>query len=561
MNALTIALITLAAYIVAYMLYARFLGRKVLGLDPRRKTPASSFEDGVDFVPTSPIVLFGHHFASIAGLGPILGPAIAVIWGWLPAVLWILFGSILIGGVHDLASLFVSLRNRGRSIGDVTRSLVGRRAHILFLVLIFFTLSLCMGTFVRVIATLFSDSFYPESVIPVFALIGLAVMVGLLVYRRGVKLAPATVIALALMFLSIWIGLRNPVTGVSSPFWVYVLIAYAFVASVLPVWLLLQPRDYLNAYQLVIGMVLMYIGLFIVRPEISAPAINHSSTGLPSLFPFLFITIACGAISGFHSLVATGTTSKQLSRETHALPIGYGGMLAEGLLAMIVVLACVSGVSRAEWFEHYASWQGAAGLPAKMDAFVKGAGNFVSSVGIPVRIARSFIVVMAVGFAMTTLDSGTRLLRYNLEELGDGLNIKPLRNRFIAALAAVVGIGYFSLMTVDGRPVGLMLWELFGTTNQILASLGLLPVSLFLYRLGKPIVYTLVPMAGMLVMTVTAMAIRLRTNYTAGHWPLLIVGAVILLLVLWLVIESFIAFARHRGRGALTEEETGEQTI
>ncbi len=561
MNALTIALITLAAYIVAYMVYARFFGRRVLGLDPHRKTPANSFEDGVDFVPTSPIVLFGHHFASIAGLGPILGPAIAVIWGWLPAVLWILFGSILIGGIHDLASLFVSLRNRGRSIGDVTRSLVGRRAHILFLVLIFFTLSLCMGTFVRVIATLFSDTFYPEAVIPVFTLILLAVMVGLLVYRRGVKLAPATLIALVLMFLSIWIGLRSPVTGVATPVWVYLLIAYAFVASVLPVWLLLQPRDYLNAYQLVIGMVLMYIGLFLGRPQISAPALNTSSTGLPSLFPFLFITIACGAISGFHSLVATGTTSKQLSRETHAVPIGYGGMLAEGLLAMIVVLACVSGVSRAEWFEHYGSWQGAAGLPAKMDAFVKGAGTFISNVGIPVGIARSFIVVMAVGFAMTTLDSGTRLLRYNLEELGEGLNIKPLRNRFIAALAAVVGIGYFSLMTVDGRPVGLLLWELFGTTNQILAALGLLTVSLFLYRLGKPIIYTLVPMAGMLVMTVTAMAIRLKTNYKAGHWPLLIVGGVILLLVLWLVIESLLAFARHRGEGFTQEEESGEHAV
>jgi carbon starvation protein len=561
MNALTIALVTLAAYIVAYMVYARFFGRRVLGLDPKRKTPASSFEDGVDFVPTSPIVLFGHHFASIAGLGPILGPAIAVIWGWLPAVLWILFGSILIGGVHDLAALFVSLRNRGRSIGDVTRSLVGRRAHILFLVLIFFTLSLCMGTFVRVIATLFSDTFYPEAVIPVFALIVLAVMVGLLVYRRGVKLAPATLIALALMFLSIWAGIRVPVTGVATPVWVYLLIAYAFVASVLPVWLLLQPRDYLNAYQLVIGMLLMYIGLFIARPQISAPAINHTSTDLPSLFPFLFITIACGAISGFHSLVATGTTSKQLSSEAHAVPIGYGGMLAEGLLAMIVVLACVSGVSRAEWFDHYGSWEGAAGLPEKMDAFVRGAGNFISNIGIPVGIARSFIVVMAVGFAMTTLDSGTRLLRYNLEELGEGLNIKPLRNRFIAALAAVVGIGYFSLMTVDGRPVGLLLWELFGTTNQILAALGLLTVSLFLYRLGKPIVYTLVPMAGMLVMTVTAMVIRLKTNYQAGNWPLLIVGGVILLLVLWLVIESLLAFARHRGQGVMPEEESGEQAV
>jgi carbon starvation protein len=194
-----------------------------------------------------------------------------------------------------------------------------------------------------------------------------------------------------------------------------------------------------------------------------------------------------------------------------------------------------------------------------MDAFVRGAGNFVSQIGVPVEVARSFIVVMAVGFAMTTLDSGTRLLRYNLEELGDGLNIRPLRNRFIAALAAVVGIGYFSLMTVDGRPVGLLLWELFGTTNQILASLGLLTVSLFLYRLGKPIIYTLVPMAGMLVMTVTAMTIRLKTNYQAGHWPLLIVGAIILVLVLWLVIESFIAFGRHMGQAGAAKEETGEE--
>nr|MBN1165278.1 carbon starvation protein A [Candidatus Krumholzibacteriota bacterium] len=261
MNALTVALVTIGAYVLAYSFYARHFSGKVLSLDPGRKTPAVEFQDGVDFVPTRPVILFGHHFASIAGLGPILGPAIAVIWGWLPAVLWILFGSIFIGGIHDLSALFVSLRNRGRSIGDVTRSLVGRRAHILFLLLIFFTLSLCMGTFVRVIAMLFSASLYPQSVIPVAALIVLAVAVGLLVYRWGVRLAPATVVALVLMLISIWLGLRYPVTAVGETGWIYLLVAYAFVASVLPVWLLLQPRDYLNAYQLVIGMILMYVGL------------------------------------------------------------------------------------------------------------------------------------------------------------------------------------------------------------------------------------------------------------------------------------------------------------
>jgi len=545
MNALTVALITLAGYIIAYRLYARYFSARVLSLQPERKTPAHEFEDGIDFVPTRPVILFGHHFASIAGLGPILGPAIAVIWGWLPAVLWIFFGSIFIGAIHDLSALFISMRNRGRSIGDVTRGLVGRRAHILFLVLIFFTLSLCMGTFVRVIASLFSDNMHPESVIPVAALIILAVIVGFLVYRRGYNLAVLTVVALILMFLSIWFGLSNPVLGVSSDRWVYSLMVYAFIASVLPVWLLLQPRDYLNAYQLVIGMVLMYAGLLIFRPEISAPAVNSSARGLPSLFPFLFITIACGAISGFHSLVATGTTSKQIESETHAVPIGYGGMLAEGLLAMVVVLACSSGISRAEWFSHYSSWQEASGLAAKMEAFVSGAGMFVSKTGIPLEIAGSFIVVMAVGFAMTTLDSGTRLLRYNLQELGEGLNVRLLRNRFVSSLAAITGIGYFSLMTVDGKPVGLALWELFGTTNQILASLGLLTVSLYLYRKGKPVYYTVIPMIGMLIMTATAMIIRLISNFSARHWPLFIVGGVIIVLVFWLVIESVIAFRKH----------------
>ncbi len=545
MNALAVALITLAGYIIAYRFYARYFSGRVLSLQPERKTPAHEFEDGVDFVPTRPIILFGHHFASIAGLGPILGPAIAVIWGWLPAVIWIFFGSIFIGAIHDLSALFISMRNRGRSIGDVTRGLVGRRAHILFLVLIFFTLSLCMGTFVRVIASLFSDNMHPESVIPVAALIILAVMVGFLVYRRGYSLAALTVVALILMFLSIWFGLSNPVSQISSNWWVYLLMGYAFIASVLPVWLLLQPRDYLNAYQLVIGMVLMYAGLLVFRPEISAPAVNSSAQGLPPLFPFLFITVACGAISGFHSLVATGTTSKQIDRENHATPIGYGGMLAEGLLAMVVVLACTSGISRGEWFSHYSSWQEASGLADKMEAFVSGAGMFVSKTGVPIKIAGSFIVVMAVGFAMTTLDSGTRLLRYNLQELGEGLNIRLLRNRFVSSLAAIIGIGYFSLMTVDGKPVGLALWELFGTTNQVLASLGLLTVSLYLYRKGKPIFYTVIPMIAMLIMTGTAMITRLVNNFSAGHWALFVVGGIIIVLVFWLLVESVIAFRKH----------------
>lgn len=553
MNSLLIALFTIVAYILAYRLYARFIGNRILSLDPVRRTPAHECRDGVDFVPTRPVILFGHHFASIAGLGPILGPAIAVIWGWLPAVLWILFGSIFIGGVHDLATLAVSLRARGRSIGDVTRSLVGRRAHLLFLVVIFFTLSLVMGTFVRIIAQLFTASeasySHPESVIPVAALIVLAVAVGIVVYRYRARLAPATIVALVLMFGSIWLGIRVPVTGVGEMSWIIMLILYAFIASVLPVWLLLQPRDYLNAYQLAIGMVLMYAGLFVARPEFAAPAVNPAATGAPPIFPFLFITVACGAISGFHSLVSTGTTAKQIDRETHAVPIGYGGMLAEGLLAMVVVIACTAGISGEAWSARYASWSAAAGLGPKMAAFVDGAGAFVSRVGIPIGIARSFIVVMAVGFAMTTLDSGTRLLRYNLQELGEGLGLQVLRNRFAAAAVAIVGIGYFSLMTVDGKAVGLALWELFGTTNQMLGALGLLVVCLVLYRRGKPIVYTAIPMVAMMAIALSAMVIKLRVNAALRHWPLFVVGGVLLFLIVWLIVESVFAFRRRGETG------------
>ncbi len=549
MNSVVIALVTIIAYIIAYRYYAGFIADRVLSLDPVRKTPSVEFEDGVDFVPTSRIILFGHHFASIAGLGPILGPAIAVIWGWLPAVLWILFGSVFLGAVHDFTTLFVSIRKGGRSIGDIAESLIGPRARILFLVLIFFTLSLAMGTFVQIIATLFSPQYHPEAVLPVVSLIFLAVAVGMLVYRWGCRIAPATAAAIVVMFFMVWIGIKYPVGGVSKTGWTYLLIAYAYVASVLPVWLLLQPRDYLNAYQLVIGMVLMYAGLFVFRPMIAAPTVNTSPQGAPSLFPFLFITIACGAISGFHNLVSSGTTSKQLEREPQARLIGYGGMLAEGALAIIVVLSCVAGISKADWHAHYSSWQEASGLAAKMEAFVFGAGEFISRIGIPVELARSFIVVMAVGFAMTTLDSGTRLLRYNLEELGGGLGIRFMKNRFLAAFIAVLGIGYFGLMKVDGKAVGLALWELFGTTNQILAALGLLTVSLFLYRLRKPIIYTLIPMVCMMGMTVTAMVIKLSINFSAGRWSLFSVGMVILVLVLWLVVEAALSFKRHIRNG------------
>jgi carbon starvation protein len=550
MNSLVVALVAVIAYVLAYRFYARYLGRRILGLDARRPTPAHEFRDDIDFLPTKPIILFGHHFASIAGLGPILGAAIAVIWGWLPAFLWAVLGAIFMGCVHDMATIFVSLRHRGRSIGDVANAVVSPRARLLFLFIIFFVLSLSMGTFIRTIATLFSDTYHPESVLPVITLVALAMLFGYLVYRRSARLSQMTIVALGIMFFTLWLGFRLPVTGVGERGWVYILLVYCYAASVLPVWLLLQPRDYLNAYQLVIGMALMYAGLVIYHPTISAPAVNHAATGAPSLFPFLFITLACGAISGFHSLVSTGTTSKQLATEMHAKPIGYGAMLAESALAVVVILACSSGVSLADWLGRYGSFRAASSLGENMEIFVSGAGTFVSKVGIPLHIAKSFIVVMAVGFAITTLDTGTRLLRYNLQELGESLRIAPLRNRFVATAGAIAGIAYFSMMTLGGKPVGLTLWELFGTSNQILAALGLLTVSVFLYKARKPIFITIIPMIVMMTITVIAMVLKLRSSYAARSWPVFFVGGIILVLVFWLVVESLFAFRRHlRARG------------
>ncbi|MFB6356345.1 MAG: carbon starvation protein A, partial [bacterium] len=354
MNATLIALVCLMCLAMGYRWYGDVIANKVMQLDPSRETPAHENNDGVDYVPSNKWVLFGHHFASISGLGPILGPAIAVIWGWLPAVLWVIFGTLFIGAVHDFTTMAVSVRNDGRSIGDVASGIINERSRMLFLILIFFLISLAMGVFAFVIALLFSKM-YPSTVIPVFALIVIAMVIGTLVQFEKVTLKWASVVGIVCLGLIVWhtLGIevvRNPDTKVAQTLvtptglgstlsvpvpgldsWTYLLMGYAFVASVLPVWLLLQPRDYLNSFLLYAGLISLFGGLFWMNPSISAPAVNTGSsapTDLPPLFPVLFITIACGAVSGFHSLVSSGTTSKQLDTEADGKMVGFGGMVA-----------------------------------------------------------------------------------------------------------------------------------------------------------------------------------------------------------------------------------------
>ena len=537
MNAAWLAAGAIGCFLLAYRLYSRFLDRRLFRLDPQRTTPSHAQKDDVDFCPTRPVVLFGHHFASICGLGPIVGPALAAIWGWMPVFLWIVLGVVFIGAAHDFGSLVLSTRFQGRSIGDLTKDLIGPRARLLFLIIIFFMIALAMGLFASIIATLFDATYYPEAVLPSSLLIVIAVVIGQLVFRRRVPLGPVTAVGFLLMLGSLWLGLQFPVTGISKTTWIYLLLGYAFVASFLPVWVLLQPRDYLNSFLLYLGIGLMYIGIFWLRPVIAAPPVNHLATDLPTLFPFLFITVACGAVSGFHSLVCSGTTSKQLDREPQARPIGYGGMLMEGVMAIAVLLACTAGVgSTAVWHEHYSGWTAARGLGPSLGMFIQGAAVFISQVGLSRELATVFISVVVVGFALTTLDSATRLLRYNIEELGRTLHIKQITNRYIASALAVVAIGYFAL-----RPEGKSLWQLFGTTNQLLAGLALLAITTYLFRQRRPTIFYAVPMLFMFATTITAMALKLVEFARGEQMQLFLVSLVILLLALWLILEAVIA--------------------
>jgi carbon starvation protein len=541
--------------LVAYRWYGTFLVKRVFGVDDASPTPAHTLRDDVDYVPAPAPVLFGHHFASIAGLGPLLGPAIAVVWGWLPALIWIVIGSIFIGAVHDAGCLVASIRNRARSIADVTADVMGHRARTLFLLFAIFALSLAMGVFVVNISTLFAPGagaaeggHVPQAVLPSAMLIVIALVVGVLHYRVRLPLAPLTVGAFALSLLFIWIGVRLPVTGVAGfslnpERWTYALMLYAFVASILPVWLLLQPRDYVNSFQLYLGMALLFVGAVVGSPQMVAPAVNTSAQGLQPLFPMLFITVACGAVSGFHALVASGTTSKQLSKESHVQPVAYGGMLTEGLLATLALVSVSAGFgSFGEWSSRYADWK-SAGTHA-LSNFVHGAGVIVSSCGLPLDLAKVFIATVAVGFALTTLDSGTRLIRYNIQELGGAWRLSLLQRPLVATAIAVGCIGGFALMrspdpiTGQLKPLGSILWQLFGTSNQLLAGLSLLVVSLYLRALGRASAYTAVPMAFMLVVTISALLWSMWNFWNQGNWLLLSIAGVILLLALWLVKEA-----------------------
>ncbi len=544
----------LLAYVLVYRFYARYLGARIFKLDPTRSTPAHEMEDGVDYVPCRRVVLFGHHYASIAGLAPMLGPAIAVIWGWLPGMLWVVLGTLFIGAVHDFGALVVSMRHRGLSIGKVAEDLIGKRAKSIFLLIILFLICLVMGVFVRVVAGLFTAAFYPESVFPTFTLMVVAMVMGWAIYKRSAAVGKATAVGFALMLASIVIGLQIAKPNLPTETWVLILLAYAFAASTLPVWLLLQPRDYLNSLLLYLGLGAAYLGFFVLQPSFAAPVVDAHPAAAPPIFPFVFIVIACGAVSGFHGLVSSGTTSKQIDKETDAVPIGYGGMVGESLLGLLAVLACTAGFRSVEaWSHHYASWTSANSLSEKMRAFIDGAALFVSHLGVPIELAQAFIALVAVSFALTSLDSGTRLLRYNIEEIAHSVGLPRIGQRYVAATIAIALIGFFAFYEISGQPAGLALWSLFGSTNQVLGALTLLTITIYLRQRGSNYWYTFFPMVFMLTVTITAMVLDLRKYWTGGNLLLTFVAASIFALSVWLVVEGYLRFRRDTVAQAVSE--------
>jgi carbon starvation protein len=556
MNAAVLAVIGLTMMFLGYRFYSKFIAEKIYQLDPDFVTPAHAQRDDIDYLPTNRVVLWGHHFTAVAGAAPIIGPGIAVIWGWLPAFVWVVVGTIFFAGVHDFGAVWASVRNKAKSVGSLTGDVVSPRARTLFMVVVFVLLMMVNAVFGVAISDAFQET--PSSVIPAWTAVFVALIIGVLIYRMHVPILWPTIVGTVILYAVIYLGEAVPLSLSAGSFglpvgaqWILILFLYAGIASLLPVWLLLQPRDYINGIQLFVGLGLLYGAVLIANPTIVAPAINPDlPASAPPIFPLLFVTIACGAISGFHGLVGSGTTSKQLNKETDARFVGYLGSTGEGALALVAIIAATAGfASLADWRVMYSEF-GNGG----MAAFVQGGSRVVASgVGISEQFAATLLTVMAVLFAGTTMDAGVRLQRYIVQEWGVIYRIPVLQNGYVATGVAVTAclLLAFGAGGSSGEG-GMLIWPLFGTTNQLLAGLTLMVISVMLVKLGRPVRYTLIPMVFITVAALGAALVQLMTLYREGgiFYFLLWIDIGIVLLAILVMLEASSAFLRERRAAA-----------
>lgn len=528
MNSLVLVVVAIILFVIAYKTYGTYLG-KAWGIDAKEETPAHTMADGVDYVASKPQVLLGHHFSSIAGAGPITGPIQAAIFGWLPVVLWIIIGGIFFGGVHDYGSITASMKHRGKSIGVIIEDYMGKSGKRLFSVFAWLTLLLVVAAFTAIVANTFIA--VPAAASSSLMFIVLAVIFGYAVYRKGVNLGIATVFGVIALFACIWLGQIFPLS-LSFNTWVIILCAYIFVASVIPVWILLQPRDYLNSFLLYAMMAGAVIGLIVYHPTLEMTpfvgfTVETASGAKQWLFPMLFITVACGAISGFHSLVGSGTTSKQIDSEKDAKLIGYGGMLIECLLAIVAIITAAY-VTKDRFGELLAN-----GGP--VNVFSDGVGFFMSKFGIPFEVGKSFVSLAVSAFALTSLDTATRLGRFIFQEFfekGEGQPQPVIANKYVATTVTVAIGGYMALGGYQS------IWPIFGSANQLLAALALLALAVWLKTVGRSNKMFIFPMIFMFLATLAALGIQIKNNLGSGNVMMMILPAVLFVLALILAYQG-----------------------
>ena len=571
MNTILLMLICFFGYIFAYHTYGRFLSQKVFSCDPSTSTPAQEYADGEDYVPSTRQVLFGHHFTSIAGTGPIVGPAIGVIWGWLPALLWVFLGSILMGAVHDFVSLMISMRNKGVSIADLSEKYINHRVKRLFYLVMCLSLLIVIAIFGLVIAIIFAQ--FPDSVFPVWIQIPIAIFLGIGLKKFPKQNTILTITSITVLYLCVYLGtfvpftmpqiFYIPATGV----WTILLLLYAYVASTLPVTTLLQPRDYLNAWQLYIALGLMSLGAFVSgiqgKIPLVAPALNIELSSAPPMWPFLFITIACGAISGFHALVSSGTSSKQISTESDAQFIGYGSMILEAGLATLIIIAVTAGIGMAypldngnilsgfsAWQAHYSSWVASAGLGSKLNAVVIGLSNMMQSIGLSQELGIVIVGMFIASFAGTTLDTATRIQRYLISELfKSSSSAKSLSNKWSSSSIAVITAAILAFSSgADGKGA-LLLWPLFGAVNQLLAVISLLVGTRYLQKNHPKYTWiTLFPCLFMGLMTTWASILNQINFIQSEKWIPSVLNFIIVACVLIIILEVIFLFRKEKQR-------------